>query len=84
MSTYLLCHVILKHQSDLKSAATVMLCNDSPYHFTKMLSNDNITAGTYKDPLQRSAFGHARQHRATVTLYITCDDVGKDTEPIYH
>lgn len=84
MSTYLLCHVILKHQSDLKSAATVMLCNDPPYHFTKMLSNDNITAGTYKDPLQRSAFGHARQHRATVTLYITCDDVGKDTESIYH
>lgn len=49
-----------------------------------MLSNGNITAGTNKDPLQRSAYGHARQNRATVTLYITCDDVRKDTEPIYH
>lgn len=63
----------------------MMLCNDPPYHFREMLSNRNITAGTYKDPLQRSAFGHARQHRATVTLYIpvTCDDVRKDTQPIY-
>lgn len=61
-----------------------MLCNDPPYHFTEMLSNGNITASAYKDPLQSSAFGHARQHSATVTLYITCGDVRKGTEPIYH